>query len=292
MPFSKATARPTLARRALLPFAAVILVAGGVLLLSADLRERVMGALGASAGPTAAAPAASSGADPGAGSAPAPAGTTTAGQAPGAPSASAPAAAGSAPAAAAPSTVDGLDGPTWRRVLQQSATAQDALRGAKAIVALAQVDPGAFQRPELIPAAAAVAVAVEIGDRRIADSVFDVLSSERLGGGGPDVLFHMTSFYGGSRGAKRAADLLLRPEILGRATPALQVAMALRDASCAEKPGLFDRAAREGDERTLSQLAKMRDPDCQPSTGICCMMFDQKLKATIAQIRVRLQRGG
>jgi serine/threonine-protein kinase len=175
-------------------------------------------------------------------------------------------------------------------VLQESADVSDAGRGAKAILALAQIDAAAFQDSTVIPAVAAVAVAIELGDRATADSVYELLASEKIGSGGPDVLFHMTSFHAGSRGAKRAAEILARPDVLARATPALKVALALRDAPCKDKPALFDRAAQEGDERTLSQLLKMRDPECDNSTGVCCMPYEPKIHETIAQIRARAQR--
>jgi serine/threonine-protein kinase len=186
--------------------------------------------------------------------------------------------------------IDGFDATTWRRVLQEAATAGDSSRGAKAFLALAQIDPTAFQDSRVIPAAAMVVVGIELGDRTVADSVYDTVVSERIGSGGPDVLFHVTSFYGGSRGAKRATELVRRPEVLARATPALRIAMALRDAPCKEKPALFDQAARDGDDRTLAQLNKMQASDCNPSTGICCMPFEPRLAPTIAQIRARTQK--
>jgi len=47
---------------------------------------------------------------------------------------------------------------------------------------------------------------------------------------------------------------------------------------------------RDGDERTLSQLSKMRSTDCDPSTGVCCMPYDAPLGAAIAQIQARISK--
>jgi serine/threonine-protein kinase len=295
--FSQAASEPKTGRGLLIALVVLVLGAGGVLGASRSLRERAMQALGISEEPvTAAAASAAPASAPlstAAPSAGAPEGLVKPASA-GEPSKSsgtdAPASASSAPAAASVSIVDGFDAATWRRVLQEATAASDASRGAKALLALAQVEPAAFQDSRVIPAAAAVTVGIELGDRAVADSVYDFLSSDRIGSGGPDVLFHVTSFYGGSRGAKRAADLLRRPEVLARSTPALRVALDLRDAPCKEKPSLFERAARDGDDRTLSQLTKMQSPDCNPSSGICCMPFDPKIGPTITQIRSRIQK--
>src|SRR5262249_55227792 len=127
----------------------------------------------------------------------------------------------------------------------------------------------AFREHDVIASASAIAVAVEMGDRSMADDVFAALAGPSLGEGGPDVLLHVTSFYGGSRGAARAAELLAKPEVLARASPALRVARDLKIAACKDRPALFDRAAADGDERSLTMLAAMLDPDCKEATGVC-----------------------
>jgi eukaryotic-like serine/threonine-protein kinase len=73
-------------------------------------------------------------------------------------------------------------------------------------------------------------------------------------------------------------------------TPALRVAMDLRAAPCKEKVAVFERAARDGDERTFKLLADMRSPDCDASMGVCCMPMEPRLEPTMAQIRARLQK--
>ncbi len=286
VPFSQAAARPGLARRLLTALIALLVAGGGAVALVPGLRERLQHAVESSLGLGARGPAPTSAPAPTA----APSSGASAGASAPSPSASAAAAPASGTASAAPSTIEGLDAATWRRVLLEASAASDAGRGAKAILALAELDPAAFQQAPVYAAAAGLAVAIELGDRAIADSVFGALAGERSGGGGPDVLFHVTSFYGGSQGEKRAAELLRRPEVAARATPALRVAMALRNASCKEKPALFDQAGRDGDERALSQLNDMRSPDCDRSAGVCCMPHEPRIDAAIAQIRARLQK--
>ena len=206
--------------------------------------------------------------------------------------AAASASAGALGSAAPPTggSVDGLDAAKWRAVLREAATTMDPSRGAKAFLALAELDAGAFGEPDIVPAAASAAVGIEIGDRATADKVFEHLGSAALGSGGPDVLFQMTSYYGGSRGAIRAAALLEKPEVMARASPALRVAMALRDAPCEEKPALFERAAAEGDGRTLSILSRMISPECDSASGACCRAHDPKLAGAFAKLRARVPK--
>jgi hypothetical protein len=177
-----------------------------------------------------------------------------------------------------------------RFALGEAAAAHDAKRGALALLALARTAPEAFRDRDVVANAAAVTVTLALGEPALADEVFAVLSGPALGEGGPDVLFHVTSFYGGSRGAIRAADLLATPAVLARASPALRIARDLKAAPCRDRPTLFERAAAEGDERTLTLLQAMLAPDCPSTPKACCAASDVRLAAANAELRRRLRR--
>jgi serine/threonine-protein kinase len=176
-----------------------------------------------------------------------------------------------------------------RAMMNDAAASRDAKRGATALLALAKAAPEAFRDRDIIAEAAAVSVAVAL-DPALAGDVFALLGGPTLGEGGPDVLFHITSFYGGSRGAARATELLATPEVLARASPALRVTRELKNLSCKDRPTLFDRAADEGDERTLTMFQASLSPSCTDGTGACCAQADPRLAAATAKLRQRLHK--
>ena len=256
----------------LLSFAA--LAAGAVIALRLGAREAASGAPPSVPRPAVTAEVASP--------APTTAPTQVAGaQASGAPSAEA------AAGAAAPTEVAGIDAAGWRNVLRRAVEKKSYHLGADAIVALATLDPAAFQRADVVEAAAAVAVGIEFGDPTAAARVFDTLP--KLGGPGADVLYEVTSRYGGSKGARRAAEQLRRPELVAQASPALRMAIALREAPCDGKSALYERAVAEGDERTLALLWAMRTPRCDSTRGECCIRGDAKLEQAVKSLRDRLE---
>lgn len=190
-------------------------------------------------------------------------------------------------AAPRPTEIDGIDGAGWRKLLAAAALGGDAGRGAKAIFALAQIDPDAFTDRAVIQHAALAATAAATGDAAMADQVLELLGSDQLGSAGADVLFQMASVHGGSRGAARAAALLATSEVLARVSPALRVAMDLRAASCAERPASFERIAREGDYRALLLLQSMRPPSCNTGGG-CCLSHHPGYAPTVIKLGERL----
>lgn len=168
-----------------------------------------------------------------------------------------------------PTTVDGLDASGWTERLAKAAGSKDATQGAEALLALAAIEPSKLAAPGVLQHAAAVAVVVALGDAETADLVIERLASAELGSAGPDVLYQMAAVHGGSKGAARALELLRRKDVIRRATPALRVALELRQSPCAERPRLLDRAAREGDRRALLLLQGMRPPNCEVPGGCC-----------------------
>lgn len=162
----------------------------------------------------------------------------------------------------------------------------DGAIAADAFVALSRIDPTRFrERKAMFDAATAAHLAASINDD-LGDRVFDVLAGDRLGHVACDILYRLTSVHGGSRAAKRATKLLADDAVLARATPALRIALEIRDAPCKSRPALFDRAAKEGDERALYLLQAMRQDHCGQIS--CCMRTDAALAKTIGAIRTRI----
>ncbi len=193
-------------------------------------------------------------------------------------------------AAAQVSAAVGADAYPMRFALGEAAAAHDAKRGALALLALTKAAPEAFRDRDVIANAAAVSVTVALGEPKLADEVFAALGGPALGENGPDVLFHVTSFYGGSRGAVRATDLLAKPAVLARASPGLRIARELKIAPCRDRAALFERAASEGDDRALAMLGAMLAPECAATPGACCAPNDAKLAAANVELRRRLRK--
>lgn len=72
--------------------------------------------------------------------------------------------------------------------------------------------------------------------------------------GGADLLYRFAESGGKAPWAQRARALLRDKDVQRSATPAVRIAWALRDAGCAEKLTLLDRAVKEGDARALVAL--------------------------------------
>src|SRR6185436_13052654 len=129
-----------------------------------------------------------------------------------APAPSASAAVAPTSSARAGDTVDGIDAAKWRGVLRAAAEVKEWHRGAEALLALAELDPASFSQPDLLTDAAGAAVGIELGDKTVADRVYETLA-HRLGPRGVDILYEMINRYGGSKGARRAIEILHRPEV-------------------------------------------------------------------------------
>ncbi|MGK4001631.1 serine/threonine-protein kinase [Sorangium sp. So ce1036] len=200
-------------------------------------------------------------------------------------SAAAPASSG-APVAPGPSAGAGL--PAERGRLVEAVNAKRWKQAEDALLVLIEQDHAAFKERDVMMAAAAAAVktAYRADDR--ADAIFDALEN-RLGPDGLDVAYEMVSGYGGTRGGKRAAALLRRPEVLKRASAPLRIAVELREAPCRRKDALFERAALEGDARALVFLDMLRSSQCQPRIGQCCFHRHAGIDRAVRVLRDRLR---
>ncbi len=208
------------------------------------------------------------------------------------PAAAAPATASAAP----PSPVEAAPTPSAPSVYEQRSRflldlrtghLTDATAGLENLVA---GDAPSLEDPDVRGGILDLALRLAVVGGRDADHVFDLVAN-RTGTRGPDLLFAMVTTKGGSRAAKRAEDMLRDEPLRDRGTPALRIAYDLRATRCGDKPSLFDRAAAEGDGRTLGQLT-MLNQDCRRGwrrTTDCCFPRDPALVAAIEALRTRVR---
>src|SRR5262249_37747052 len=152
------------------------------------------------------------------------------------------------------------------------------------ILALAKLDHPLFEQRDIGPAAI-VTQWIEFGGDPRAEAVFDALTT-RFGQDGFDVLYEITAKKGGSRASKKASEILAEPTVRDRMTPALRIALELRDASCESKVNFFERAGREGDERALDLMDRLHSLRC--SAARCCYVKNERLETAYKALRTRL----
>ena len=196
-------------------------------------------------------------------------------------------AATSAPSAALPASPTAsadpaapFDGTVARATLRRAAAARDHAHALEAFLALAEREPAALAEPAVALAARDLAAAIAVAGGDGADRLFDLLG-HHLGGAGLDVLYEIVRVRGGSKAAARAEPILREPGAMGRATPALRVTFALREATCADKPALLDRAVAEGDLRTLMVM--------ESNVLACVGPRHKPLEAAIKALRQRVR---
>lgn len=180
-----------------------------------------------------------------------------------------------------PAPVTSSDAPVERARLLSALAEQKWGAGAASLLRLLELDDEALRDVDVRNAAVKVSLRAAFAEWDRTEVLFDALA-ERAGHEGLDVLYEMLASQGGSRGARLAAERLARPEVRARANPALSVAMDLREARCADKEALFERAARDGDYRARLYLEQLVSRRCDARRGMCCFHGHAVLKRTIA----------
>ena len=257
------------------------LAAGGGAVALAALGLWLWSPLGrGGAAPTASGGAAATTAPAGSSAAPVPAPASAARQveataAPPATSATASAAATTSAAAAS----EPFDAVATRTMLRRAAAGHDWVHATEAFFALVDRDPASFHDATLLAPTRDVATAAALAEGEVADRVFEALSS-RLGSDGIDVLYEILRTRGGSKAAARVDVLLANSEVLARGTPELRVTVALRTAPCPEKAALLERAAAEGDARTLVVMQ---------TVGAACLGRNPALGEAVKALKARLR---
>ena len=184
--------------------------------------------------------------------------------------------------------------------LRAAAESNDGAKAAAAFLRLADEDRAAFD-DRAVQAEAAPVVELAASSGHAADPVFDRLSGE-LGEGGLDILYDLAAREQRTRNVleshglappsgagPRARAILGRPDVLARATPAMRIAYELRRAPCHERPLLFPRAAKDGDDRALEILIGMQPPACSHKDA-CCFPKHRELERAVAEIQARIRR--
>jgi len=207
--------------------------------------------------------------------------TTTSAAAPSDPApAPAPSAAQSA-AAAPPTPAPAAGAMSEKEVAEAKAKYQVAWRGkdwrgaAKEAIALIKGAPDVFRDVDLAQRTERLAIALS---RENADGeLLDALAND-LGSKGLDILYALVEGQGRAPIALAAMKFLEDKTRVARGTPAMQIALALRTSSCAEKLKLLERASKEGDMRTRIVLETL-GRDCFPQNA--------EMEKTIFDLRVR-----
>jgi serine/threonine-protein kinase len=184
--------------------------------------------------------------------------------------------------------VDGVDVDGWTARLAEAAREKVHSAGATAFLAIAKLDPTYFRRPSVRADALATIVGIAYAENEQADRVFDVLTNQ-LGQDGLELLYEIVRSKGGTKAHQRALGLLRDPAVLARTTPALRVALDLRQANCPGKRALFSRAVREGDGRVLTELKALKYAPCSRKTDPCCFRDDAELAEAIDQLAARIR---
>jgi serine/threonine-protein kinase len=176
-----------------------------------------------------------------------------------------------------------------RKLMRSATDAKEWGRGAEAVATLAEASPTAFDDRSVVNDTIAIAAGIMVGGGEKADKVFDALTN-KLGVTGLDILYEIVSTRGGSKAASRAADVLRQTDVIERASPALRIAMELREASaCQGRLALLERARTEGDTRAVAVLDNMRQLPCAAKSGECCFKTNPAVADTIKQIYARLR---
>lgn len=193
-----------------------------------------------------------------------------------------------APATGATAAEDAAPPADLRSQMVRAVAQKEWSQAEKLFIALAENEPGAFQDRDVMISAAQVAVKSAFRNDAQSERIMTLLSTD-LGTDGLDVLYEMASGHGGTKGAERAADILRKPQVRARATPALRIAVELREAPCPRKEALFERAVNEGDARALVVLEMLRSPQCQPRIGQCCFHNNTAIQQAMNALRARLR---
>lgn len=170
---------------------------------------------------------------------------------------------------------------TEREIADTKAKYQVAWRGkdwrgsAKEAIALIKGAPDVFSDVDLAQRTERLAIA--LSKENAADELLEALAND-LGSKGLDILYALVEGQGRAPVALAAMKLLEDKTRVARGTPAMQIALALRVSSCAEKLKLLERASKDGDMRTRIVLETL-GRDCFPQSA--------DLEKTIFDLRVR-----
>jgi hypothetical protein len=155
---------------------------------------------------------------------------------------------------------------------------------------LLDAEPTAIDRPDvrkMVADVATYAMTPTLAGTMSPDGerVFTFLTG-RAGAAGPDILFDLVTTRGGSRAASYAEEMLQRPEVRAKGTPAFNIAYDLRAATtCQVRMALMERVKSDGDKRVLGSLFQMAR--CGKGPVDCCLANDPGYKEAIRIINAK-----
>lgn len=118
-----------------------------------------------------------------------------------------------------------------------------------------------------------------------AERLFNFLTT-KAGAAGPDILFDLVTTRGGTRAAAYSDELLKRPEVVAKGTPAFKIANDLRVApTCKERTALYKRVQEDGDRRSLQFLFAMAR--CGKGPTDCCQGNEPAYRETVRAINAK-----
>jgi serine/threonine-protein kinase len=181
------------------------------------------------------------------------------------------------------------DPAVWRALMRAYTKDKRGADAMRAVAKLVGLNERSADEDEVVDAITAAAQ----GPAESADAAFSLLQENGLGAKGPDILYDLSTSKGLSpRTLARVKQTLAKQEIKSRMSPALQVAVDLKNATgCEAKRALLPKAKESGDARALATLRGMlAAKGCGfLSLGDCwsCMRKDGALGATITAIEER-----
>ena len=152
----------------------------------------------------------------------------------------------------------------WIHAMYAAEQAKDWKTAFATFEKLARTEPSALAHPLARTSAADTFSALAQGRMPEADTMLKMLEGQ-VGSAGPEILFHVVQFQGGSRARDSALASLAKPEVRRLFSDALRLAVELREAGCDTPPALLKRAETEGESQVLLAL-KLQHSTCPPSS--------------------------
>jgi eukaryotic-like serine/threonine-protein kinase len=177
------------------------------------------------------------------------------------------------------------DPAVYRALVKLHMSQKHAVEAMQTIPKLVALDEKAADEDVVQDAVSAAAQ----GQPEAQDAAF-ALMENGLGPKGPDILYELLmSKQTGARTLARVKQSLAKSDVRGRATPALAVAMDLKNAKgCDAKKGLLSRVKDQGDARSLALLRPLAETRGCGFLGLAdcwsCMHRDGTLMSTMAAL--------
>ncbi len=157
------------------------------------------------------------------------------------------------------------------------------LQAVDTLFALVELDQSVLAEPRIQKAVVKIALELPVKHEKT-DKFFYALG-RTTGPHGLDVLYRLIEDDPKTPQAQRAESILSSVSVVERGSPALRVTWELWRSSCRNKRLLFERAGKDGDERTLRLLEPLQVCICNPRRGECCYGRHLELDRAVAMLQ-------